>query len=261
MARDARTDRRIRAREVRVIGPQGEKIGVLPIEQALARAQELGMNLVEVSPMEKPPVCKIMDYGRFKYEQKKKANESKKKQAVVHLKEIKLRPKTEEHDYDFKVKAVRAFLQEGNKARITIMFRGREITHRDIGQRILMEVVEDVRDCGIVEQQPRLEGRQMFMILSPNPKWKPGTPPPPPRKHSIAQAIAGARGPFKPSTPSIPAPAPAAAPSAAPTASATPPGAPAPAATPAPAPAPAAAPVSTPAPAPAQAAPPAQPKH
>ena len=219
--------------------------------------------------MEKPPVCKIMDYGRFKYEQKKKANESKKKQAVVHLKEIKLRPKTEEHDYDFKVKAVRAFLQEGNKARITIMFRGREITHRDIGQRILMEVVEDVRDCGIVEQQPRLEGRQMFMILTPNPKWKPGTPPPPPRKHSIAQAIAGARGPFKPSTPSIPAPAPAVpapapapAPSAAPTASVTPPGAPAPTATPAPAatPAQAAAPKSAPAPAPAQAAPSTPPK-
>jgi len=186
------------------------------------------MNLVEVSPMEKPPVCKIMDYGRFKYEQKKKANESKKKQAVVHLKEIKLRPKTEEHDYDFKVKAVRAFLQEGNKARITIMFRGREITHRDIGQRILQEVVEDVRDCGIVEQQPRLEGRQMFMILSPNPKWKPGTPPPPPRKHSIAQAIVGTRKPFSPGpsapSPSAPAPAPApAAPSMPPPTKAAPP--------------------------------------
>ena len=227
--------------------------------------------------MEKPPVCKIMDYGRFKYEQKKKANESKKKQAVVHLKEIKLRPKTEEHDYDFKVKAVRAFLQEGNKARITIMFRGREITHRDIGQRILMEVVEDVRDCGIVEQQPRLEGRQMFMILTPNPKWKPGTPPPPPRKHSIAQAIAGARGPFKPSTPSIPAPTPAAsaaapaapaAPAVAPSASGTgnsggpmpaPAAIPAAAATPAAAAAPKSAPA--PAPAPAQAAPSTPPKH
>jgi translation initiation factor IF-3 len=227
IARDARTDRRIRAREVRVIGPAGEKIGVLPIEQALAKAQELGMNLVEVSPMEKPPVCKIMDYGRFKYEQKKKANESKKKQAVVHLKEIKLRPKTEDHDYEFKVKAVRAFLQEGNKARITIMFRGREITHRDIGQRILQEVVEDVRDCGSVEQQPRLEGRQMFMILSPNPKWKPGTPPPPPRKHSIAQAIVGTRKPFSPS-PSAASPTPTVTPSPVPSAPAmaTPPGPP-----------------------------------
>jgi translation initiation factor IF-3 len=185
------------------------------------------MNLVEVSPMEKPPVCKIMDYGRFKYEQKKKANESKKKQAVVHLKEIKLRPKTEDHDYEFKVKAVRAFLQEGNKARITIMFRGREITHRDIGQRILQEVVEDVRDCGIVEQQPRLEGRQMFMILSPNPKWKPGTPPPPPRKHSIAQAIVGTRKPFSPS-PSAASPTPTVTPSPVPSAPAmaTPPGPP-----------------------------------
>ncbi len=139
--------------------------------------------------MAKPPVCKIMDYGKFKYEQKKKASEAKKKQVVVHLKEVKLRPKTEEHDYDFKVKNVRRFLEEGNKARVTIMFRGREITHRDIGQKILQEVVEDVRDVGIVEQATRLEGRQMFMILAPNPKWKPGTPPPPPRQHSISSVI------------------------------------------------------------------------
>jgi translation initiation factor IF-3 len=148
------------------------------------------MNLVEVSPLAKPPVCKIMDYGKFKYEQKKKTSEAKKKQVVVHLKEVKLRPKTEEHDYDFKVKNVRRFLEEGNKARVTIMFRGREITHRDIGQKILQEVVEDVRDVGIVEQSPRLEGRQMFMILAPNPKWKPGTPPPPPRHHTISSVIA-----------------------------------------------------------------------
>ena len=178
------------------------------------------MNLVEVSPMEKPPVCKIMDYGRFKYEQKKKVSEAKKKQSVVHLKEVKLRPKTEEHDYEFKINNVRRFLQDGDKARITIMFRGREITHRDIGQRILQEVVEDVRDCGVVEQHPRLEGRQMFMILSPNPRWKPGTPPPPPRKHSIADVIAGVRKPSAPSptmaAPSVPSPAPVAAPAAPP---------------------------------------------
>ena len=247
-----------------MIGPTGEKIGVLPIEQALAKAQELGMNLVEVSPMEKPPVCKIMDYGRFKYEQKKKANESKKKQAVVHLKEIKLRPKTEEHDYDFKVKAVRAFLQEGNKARITIMFRGREITHRDIGQRILQEVVEDVRDCGIVEQQPRLEGRQMFMILSPNPKWKPGTPPPPPRKHSIAEAIAGIRKPMgntmgaPAAAPATAAPAPGATtPAAAAPAPSTAPASTAPSTAPAPVGVPAVAPAAPPA---AAAAPPSGPK-
>ena len=153
-----------------MVGPNGEQLGVLTIEQALARAQEEGFDLVEVNPMSKPPVCKIMDYGKFKYEEKKKASEAKKKQVVVHLKEVKLRPKTEEHDYDFKVRNVKRFLEEGNKARVTIMFRGREITHREQGQRILEDVVKDVKDIGVVEQAPRMEGRQMFMILSPSPK-------------------------------------------------------------------------------------------
>jgi len=120
--------------------------------------------------MAKPPVCKIMDYGKFKYEEKKKASEAKKKQVVVHLKEVKLRPKTEEHDYEFKVRNVKRFLEEGNKARVTIMFRGREITHRELGQRILEDVVKDVKEVGVVEQAPRMEGRQMFMILAPSPK-------------------------------------------------------------------------------------------
>jgi translation initiation factor IF-3 len=155
---------------VRVVGPNGEQLGVLPIEQALARAQEEGFDLVEVNPMSKPPVCKIMDYGKFKYEEKKKASEAKKKQVVVHLKEVKLRPKTEEHDYEFKVRNVKRFLEEGNKARVTIMFRGREITHREQGQHILEDVVKDTKDVGVVEQAPRMEGRQMFMILAPNPK-------------------------------------------------------------------------------------------
>jgi translation initiation factor IF-3 len=128
------------------------------------------MDLVEVNPMAKPPVCKIMDYGRFKYEEKKRASEAKKKQVVVHLKEVKLRPKTEDHDYEFKVRNVKRFLEEGNKARITIMFRGREITHKEIGQQILDDVVKDVKDVGVVEQVPRMEGRQMFMILAPNAK-------------------------------------------------------------------------------------------
>jgi translation initiation factor IF-3 len=120
--------------------------------------------------MAKPPVCKIMDYGKFKYEEKKKASDAKKKQVIVHLKEVKLRPKTEEHDYDFKVRNVKRFLEEGNKARITIMFRGREITHREQGQRILEDVTKDVKDVGVVEQAPRMEGRQMFMILAPTPR-------------------------------------------------------------------------------------------
>jgi translation initiation factor IF-3 len=121
--------------------------------------------------MARPPVCKIMDYGKFKYETKKKATEARKKQVVVQLKEVKLRPKTDEHDYDFKVKNVRRFLEEGNKARVTIMFRGREITHKEIGQQILQDVANDVKEVGIIEQAPRQEGRQMFMILAPNPKY------------------------------------------------------------------------------------------
>jgi translation initiation factor IF-3 len=132
---------------------------------------EFGLDLVEVSPMAKPPVCKIMDYGKFKYETKKKANEAKKKQTVVKLKEVKFRPKTEEHDYGFKTKAIREFLEEGNKARCTVMFRGREITHREIGQAILTRIATDLKDIAVVEQSPRLEGRLLFMILAPNPRW------------------------------------------------------------------------------------------
>jgi translation initiation factor IF-3 len=146
-------------------------LGVLPLEAALAKAAEYGLDLVEVSPMAKPPVCKIMDYGKFKYETKKKANEAKKKQTVVKLKEVKFRPKTEEHDYGFKTKAIREFLSEGNKARCTVMFRGREITHREIGQAILTRIAQDLKDMAVVEQTPRLEGRLLFMILAPNPRW------------------------------------------------------------------------------------------
>ena len=152
------------------MGSQGEQLGTLSIEAALERANAEGLDLVEVNPMAKPPVCKIMDYGRFKYEEKKKANEAKKKQIVIKVKEVKLRPKTEEHDYDFKIRNVKSFLEEGHKAKITIMFRGREITHRELGQAVLDDVIQDVKDIAIVETAPRMEGRQMFMIIGPNPK-------------------------------------------------------------------------------------------
>ncbi|BDG07448.1 hypothetical protein AMPC_05610 [Anaeromyxobacter paludicola] len=128
------------------------------------------MDLVEVSPMAKPPVCKIMDYGRFKYLEKKKQNEAKKKQVVVQLKEVKLRPRTEEHDYDVKVRKIREFLAESNKARVTVTFRGREMSHRELGQKVLQRVIEDMKDVAVIEAAPRMEGRQMFMILAPNPK-------------------------------------------------------------------------------------------
>jgi translation initiation factor IF-3 len=144
---------------------------VIPLETALAKAQEFGLDLVEVSPMAKPPVCKIMDYGKFKYETKKKASEAKKKQTVVKLKEVKFRPKTEEHDYAFKTKAIREFLAEGNNARVTVMFRGREITHREIGQAILRRIEAELKDIAVVEQTARLEGRLLFMILAANPRF------------------------------------------------------------------------------------------
>ncbi len=208
-SRDARTNRRIKAREVRVIGPEAEQLGVLPIDQALARAQELGMDLVEVSPTAKPPVCKIMDYGRFKYLEKKKQNEAKKKQVVVQLKEVKLRPRTEEHDYDTKLKKVREFLGEANKARITVMFRGREMSHRELGQKVLQRVLEDLKDVAVIEAAPRQEGRQMFMILAPNPKMLQS-------QRDRAKAAAAAAPPPTAGAPA-PAPAPAApAPAAAP---------------------------------------------
>lgn len=153
-----------------MIGSDGGALGVMPVEAALQQAQSEGLDLVEINPMVKPPVCKIMDYGKHKYEEKKRASEAKKKQVVVHLKEVKLRPKTEEHDYEFKVRNIRRFIEEGNKAKVTIMFRGREITHKELGSAILDDVVKDLKEVAVVEQNPRMEGRQMFMIVAPNPK-------------------------------------------------------------------------------------------
>ena len=168
-----------------MVGPQGEQLGVLSIEAALERAGAEGLDLVEVNPMSKPPVCKIMDYGRFKYEEKKKANDAKKKQIVIKVKEVKLRPKTEEHDYDFKIRNVKSFIEEGHKAKITIMFRGREITHRELGQAVLDDVIKDTKDIAVVETAPRMEGRQMFMIIAPNSKVAQKA-----REHHRQQAIA-----------------------------------------------------------------------
>ncbi len=164
---DWRVNRRIRVLEVRVIGAQGDQLGVLPTQEAFQRAQEVGLDLVEVSPTAKPPVCKIMDYGKFKYEQKRKANEARKKQQQVELKEVKFRPKTDSHDFEVKMGQVKRFLGENNKAKITIAFRGREIVHPAIGQEILARVYNAMADCAIVESTPRMEGRRMMMILAP----------------------------------------------------------------------------------------------
>ena len=155
--------------------------------------------------MAKPPVCKIMDYGKFKYEEKKRASEAKKKQVVVQLKEVKLRPKTEEHDYEFKVRNVRRFLEDGDKAKVVIQFRGREITHKEQGTTILQDVIQDLKDVAVVEQMPRMEGRLMFMILAPNPKVAQ-------RARDLARQQAAANPPKKPVGDAKPAASSAAAP-------------------------------------------------
>ncbi|NJD91078.1 MAG: translation initiation factor IF-3 [Geobacter sp.] len=157
----------IRSREVRVIGAEGEQIGVITTSEALSMAEALQLDLVEVSPTAVPPVCRIMDYGKFKYQQSKKLQEAKKKQVQVQLKEVKLRPKTDEHDMLFKIKHVRRFLEEGNKAKITLVFRGREITHMEYGQKALDRFATDLEDVAVIEVRPKMEGRSMFMIVAP----------------------------------------------------------------------------------------------
>jgi translation initiation factor IF-3 len=173
---ELRVNRRIRVKEVFVIASDGTKLGILPTEDALKRAMEEGLDLVEVNPMSRPPVCKLMDYGKYKYDQKKKAAAARKNQKVIEVKEVKLRPKTDHHDFDFKVNHIREFLGEGNKAKVTIMFRGREITHPEIGRGVLDRVVESLKDVAMIELYPRMEGRNMFMVLAPGkPGQKPAT--------------------------------------------------------------------------------------
>jgi translation initiation factor IF-3 len=153
--------------EVRVIGADGAQIGVIPTHEALKLAEEAGLELVEVNPRAAPPVCKIMDFGKFKYETSKKEKASRRHQSTIVLKEIKLRPKTDEHDFDFKVKHIRRFLAEGNKCKLVIVFRGREIVHPETGQAMLDQVVKSVGDVAMVEQRAMMEGRRMVMIIGP----------------------------------------------------------------------------------------------
>ena len=160
----------IRVLEVRVIGANGEALGVIPVSQALEMAEQQQLDLVEVSPTAVPPVCRIMDYGKFKYQQSKKLQEAKKKQVHVQLKEVKLRPKTDDHDLEFKIKHVRRFLEEGNKAKVTLVFRGREITHMDIGRALIDRFAAEIQDIAVIENQPRVEGRNLYMIVAPKVK-------------------------------------------------------------------------------------------
>ena len=167
ISKGLRVNERIRIKEVRVISADGSQLGILPIEQALQTAYGLNMDLVEVAPEARPPVCRIMDYGKYRYEQSKKAREAKKKQTIIELKEIKLRPKTEEHDFQFKARNAERFLKEGNKAKITMMFRGREVIRMDRGKAVLDRFVEALKDVAMVEQPAKVEGRNMTMILAP----------------------------------------------------------------------------------------------
>ena len=152
---------------MRVIGEEGEQLGVLDIRDAIRAAREKGLDLVEVAATADPPVCRIIDFGKFQYEAKKKANEAKKKQVTITVKEVKFRPGTDDHDYDYRMKHAREWLEGGDKVKATIWFRGREMTHRELGARILEKLEKDLIEVGEVEARPRMEGNQMFIILGP----------------------------------------------------------------------------------------------
>src|SRR5580700_2095951 len=167
IARPLRINDQIRIRAVRVIDENGNQLGILPTEDALARARTAGLDLIEVSPNAQPPVCKIADYGRLKYEQSKKDKDARKKQRHFELKEVKLRPKIEMHDYETKARMAERLLLDGSKIKVTIMFRGREITYTSFGRKLLDRMAEDMAPLAMVEREPRLEGKNMFMILAP----------------------------------------------------------------------------------------------
>ncbi|MBI2346598.1 MAG: translation initiation factor IF-3 [Deltaproteobacteria bacterium] len=164
---ELRVNRRIRIPEVRLIGANGDQLGVFQTIDAMRKAEEAGLDLVEISPTARPPVCKIMDYGKYKYEQAKRQHEAKKHQAVVHLKEVKMRPVTDQHDFEIKLRHIKRFLTEGDKAKVTVQFRGREMAHRERGHEMLKRVVVEVGPAAVVEQYPRFEGRFLSLVLAP----------------------------------------------------------------------------------------------
>ena len=168
----------IRAREVRAVFPDGT-VAVMPTQEAIRRAQEIGLDLILIAPTAEPPVAKAMDYGQWQYEQKKKQHDAKKKQHVIQVKELKFRPNTDDHDYDFKKNHAIRFLQEGNRVKAVVQFRGREIAHVDLGKKLLIRFAQDLADVGAVEGQPRLEGRNAHVIISPVKKETPKKEKPP----------------------------------------------------------------------------------
>lgn len=158
----------IRAKEVRIIGADGEQVGIVPLREALQMAADANLDLVNVAPQAKPPVCRIMDYGKYRYEMQKKEKEARKNQKVVDVKEVRFSSKIEEHDYQTKLRNVIKFINAGDKVKCSVRFRGREITHADIGKKVLDRVAEDTKELATAERRPKLEGRSMIMILAPN---------------------------------------------------------------------------------------------
>lgn len=169
ISKDLRINQRIRVKEVRLIGPESEQMGIVNTQDALQKAEEFGLDLVEVSGQASPPVCRIMDYSKYKYEQEKKEKESRKHQKIVHLKEIKIKPNIEEHDYQVKLYHMKRFLTRGDKAKLTMVFRGREMSHMDIGKKIMNRVVSDLNEVGEVEKGPMMEGRNIMIYFMPRP--------------------------------------------------------------------------------------------
>ena len=165
-----RVNDRIRDEELRLIGADGENVGVVSSRRAMEMAEEAGLDLVEISPNASPPVCKIMDYGKYKYEQQKRESEARKKQKIIEVKEVKFRPNTDTNDYDVKMRNVVKFLDNGDKVKITLRFRGREMAHQDLGRNLLERVAKDIDGVGKVENMPKMEGRQMIMIIGPLPR-------------------------------------------------------------------------------------------
>jgi translation initiation factor IF-3 len=176
ISRELRVNERIRIREVRVIGDEGEQLGIMATADALKLARDRGLDLVEVAPTAVPPVCRLLDYGRFKYEQEKKDREARKNQKIVLLKEVRLRPKTDDHDVDFKVKRIERFIDEGEKVKVTLRFRGREMAHPNLGRLLLEEVADRVKNVAVVERMPLMEGNTMTMILARGKQAAPARP-------------------------------------------------------------------------------------
>jgi translation initiation factor IF-3 len=191
---EARINERIRVPQVRVIGDDGEQVGVLATREALALAQSKSLDLVEVSPTARPPVCRIMDYGKFKYEQNRRARKARKNQHVMHLKEVKMRPKIDDHDYGFKMQHARDFLAERDKVKFTVTFRGRGMAHQDIGRQLIQRIIADLVDVATVEQSARSEGRTLTMVVMPKPQQQQQPAPQPKPAAPRAERPAAASG-------------------------------------------------------------------